>query len=106
MEERIESRSDRVGVMGDSTPVSSRVVRVVVRDFSKSHDEILHPTRRRRLNFGRWYREKKSEISTILLPLPFSIMNDSTPFGRVSSPWVTIEEMTELTSLVAKNPVR
>ena len=36
-----------------------RVIRVVICDFSKSHDEILHPERWRQRNFGEWYREKK-----------------------------------------------
>jgi len=41
-----------------------RVIRVVICDFSKSHDEILHPERWRQRNFGEWYREKKAETST------------------------------------------
>ena len=50
----IESSWDSVGVMGDSgLPASSRVVRTVVRDSSKSHDGNLHPERRRHFNFGR-----------------------------------------------------
>ena len=107
MEERIESNWDRVGVMGDSMSASSRVVKAAVRDPNKPHDEIPHPTRRRDFNFGRWYREKKSETSTTSLPpLLWSILNDSTPFDRVASPSVTIEERTELRSFAAKNPVR
>ena len=44
LEERIEISWDRVGVVDDSRPAArSRVVRAVVRDPNKSHDEILHP---------------------------------------------------------------
>ena len=70
MEQRIETSWDRVGAMDDIVlAVRSRVVRAVVRDPSKSHDEILHPKRRRHFNFGRWYREKKPETSTTVLKL-------------------------------------
>ena len=45
LEERIETSWDRVGLNGQSLVVSSRVVKTVVCDSSKPHDEILHPTR-------------------------------------------------------------
>ena len=92
--ERIESSWDGVWV-GDARWPSLRVVRVVIRDFSKSHDEMLHPSRRRWRNFGKWYREKKAETSTVG-PRVVSTMNDSTLLDRVSSPSTTIEDMMEL----------
>jgi hypothetical protein len=101
LEERIESNWDRVGMGDGSMAVSSRVVRAVVCDFSRSHEEILHLRRRRHLNFWRWYREKKVETSTIEL-LMLCTMNDSTLIDRVSSPSVTIEERTELRCPVLK----
>ena len=45
--------------------VRERVVRVVIRDHSKFHDEMLNPERSRRCNSGKWYREKKLETSTL-----------------------------------------
>ena len=85
-------------------PLSSRVVRAMVRDLTKSHDEIVHPERRRNCSLGRRYREKNAEISTGEPPL-FSTMNDFTLFDRVASPSVTIEEMTELRNPVALVPL-
>jgi hypothetical protein len=41
--ERIESIWDRVGRGDRSMAVSERVVRDVIRDPNKSHDEMLHP---------------------------------------------------------------
>ena len=107
MEERTETSCDRVGVMDDSVlAVRSRVVRAVVRDPNKSHDEILHPKRRRYFNFGRRYREKKLETSTIVLTPLFWTMNDTTLFDRVSSPSVMIEEMTESRSSTLRQLLR
>lgn len=77
---------------------SERVVKDVIRVLIKSHDEMLHPLRRRRFNLGRRYREKKRERSTTNTP-EFSNINDSMLFDRVSSPSVTIEEMAESISL-------
>ena len=97
MAERIESIWDRVG-RGESWMVASeRVVRDVIRDFNKSHDEMLHPKRSRRCNLGKWYREKKSEMST-LDGLTSHNTNDSTLLDRVPSSLVIMEEMTELRS--------
>ena len=71
------------------------MVRVVIRDFNKSHNGMRHPWGRRQRNFGRWYREKKEETSTNDPPL-VSTMNDSTLLDRDSSPSTTIDEMMEL----------
>ena len=49
----------RVG-KGDRSQLSSeRVVRDVVRDSNKSHDEMLCPKRWRHCNLGKWSRGKK-----------------------------------------------
>jgi hypothetical protein len=63
--EIIESIWDRVGGSDRSLDVSERAVRVVVRDPNKSHDEMLNPERSRRCNLGKWYRERKLEMSTL-----------------------------------------
>jgi len=55
LEERTESNRDRVGVGDRSYVLSERVVRAAVCDFSKPHDGIFHPKRRRHRNFGRRY---------------------------------------------------
>jgi hypothetical protein len=66
LEERIESIWDRVGRGDSSMAVSERVVKDVTRDPNKSHDEMMNPEveRSRRCNLGKWYREKKLEMST------------------------------------------
>ena len=106
MDERIESSWDRVWEGDASLPASSRVVRAVVCDSSKPHDEILYPKRRRHFNFGRWYPEKKAETLTNSSKPSLRTMNDSTLVDRVSSPLLTIEEMTELRSPFAQVPLR
>ena len=103
--ERIESIWDRVGSGDDSMGTSSRVVRDVVRDPNKSHDEMTNPERRRRCNFGKWYREKKLEMSTLDV-LSFCSLNDPMLFDRVSFPLAVIEEMTWLRSPVSSAVLR
>jgi hypothetical protein len=80
--------------------VSERMVRDAARDSNKSHDEMLHPKRRIRCSLGKWYREKKLEMSTSSDQPVFRNMNDSTLFDRISSPLVMMEETTELRSSV------
>ena len=96
MAERIESSCEGDGVGDSSLVASERVVRDVICDFDKSRNEMLHPKRWRRRSLGRRYREKKPETSTFELLL--RNMNDTILFDLVSSPWVTIEETTELRS--------
>jgi hypothetical protein len=95
--ERTESVWDSVGRGDRSSDASERVVRGVNCDLNKSHDGILIFGRSRRRGLGKWYREVKLEMSTFDTLL-FSIMNDSTLIGGVSSPLVMTEEMTELRS--------
>ena len=97
MAERIESIWDRVGRGDCLMYVSERLVSDVVRELNKSHDEMPNPERSRCRNLGKWYREKKSEMSTFDLPV-LCDMNDSMRFNRVSSPLVMMEEMMELRS--------
>jgi hypothetical protein len=103
--ERIESIWGRVGREDCLQFVSTRVVRDVVRDSIKSHDEMLNPGRSRHCSLGEWYWEKKSETSTLLDMLQFHNMNDSALFDRVSSPLVVVKEMMELRSF-ALAPLR
>ena len=49
--------------MGDTPLAELEGVRTVVCGFNKSHNEMLHPERRRSRNFGRRYREEKAETS-------------------------------------------
>jgi hypothetical protein len=93
--ERIESIWDTFWRGDPQMDENERVVRDVVRDPNKSHDEMLHPQRLRCCSLGKWYREKKLEMSTHDRP-PFRNMSDSMLFDRVSSPLVVMEEMTEL----------
>ena len=98
MAERIESIWDRVGRSDELKGVSERVVRDVVRDPNKPHDEILQSQRLRECNLGKWYREKNSETST-LDPLLFCSMNDSMLLERVPFLLLMVmEEMMELRS--------
>ena len=65
MEERIEHSWDTVGMGDSSLGARSRVVRVMVFDFNKSHDDTPHPERQRHFNSGKQWRAKKSEASTV-----------------------------------------
>ena len=65
LEERIESSWDTVGGGDMLLGVRSRVVRAVVFDFNKPHDDIVHPEKWRYFSFGRRWRAKKSEMSTV-----------------------------------------
>ena len=105
MAERIESIWDRVGRGDGSVAASERVVRDVIRDFNKSHDEMLHLESSRRYNLGNWYRERKSEMSTLGSP-PFRNMSDSMLIDRLSSPSTIIEEMIGLRSPLVLMPLR
>jgi hypothetical protein len=93
--ERIESTWYRVGRSDHSQFLSERVVRDVAHDSNKSHDEMLRPKRWRHCNLGKWYREKKSEMSTLSDLLVFRNMNDSALLDQISSPSGVTEEMTE-----------
>ena len=106
--ERIESIWDGVGRGDRWQCMRERVVSDVIRDSNKSHDEMLHPKRRRCCNLGKWYREKKAETSTIVvdgLP-PLCMINDSMLIERGSSPLLTIAEMAQLRRSAVWKPLR